>query len=106
MWGERLAREIQDQESGQGQVQGPQGDQGPGGAAVAARTLRWADEAASRGDYADALGWIEVVRATADGLPGPYERKRVAWLRELRAQHAADATGVREPSAPPAAPGG
>jgi hypothetical protein len=50
-------------------------------AEIIARTLRWADEAAARRDYAAALRWIETVRSIGQPLPGHYEEKRRAWLR-------------------------
>ena len=37
--------------------------------AAVARTLRWADESAARGDYADALRWVETIEALGDPLP-------------------------------------
>ena len=50
-------------------------------AAIIARTLRWADEAAARCDYLEALRWIETVRSVGETLPEDYEAKRRAWLR-------------------------
>jgi hypothetical protein len=50
-------------------------------AAIIARTLRWADEAAARRDYLEALRWIETVRSVGETLPEDYEAKRRAWLR-------------------------
>lgn len=35
--------------------------------AAMARSLGWADESAARGDYADALGWVETVEALGEG---------------------------------------
>lgn len=52
-------------------------------AAIIARTLRWADEAAARHEYAEALRWIETVAALGDGLPGEYDSKRRRWLQAL-----------------------
>jgi hypothetical protein len=52
-------------------------------AAIIARTLRWADEAAARQDYGEALRWTETVRGLADTLPADYEAKRRRWLRAL-----------------------
>ncbi len=49
-------------------------------AQAVARSLRWADEAADRGDHVNALGWVETVLAIGDLLPEEYERKRAEWL--------------------------
>lgn len=43
-------------------------------------SLRMADEAAERGDYHDALGWLEAVRATGERLSEEYQGKRAAWM--------------------------
>jgi hypothetical protein len=43
-------------------------------------TLSWADRSAARGDYADALVWIDVVEATGHELPDEYRAKRETWL--------------------------
>ena len=43
--------------------------------------MRWADEAASRLDYVEALRWVETVRGLGEALPGHYEAKRRAWRR-------------------------
>ena len=52
-------------------------------AAIIARTLRWADEAAGRDDYAEALRWIETVQSLGEALPSDYEAKRRDWLEAL-----------------------
>ena len=52
-------------------------------AAIVARTLGWADEAAGRHDYAEALRWIETVQGLGEPLPSDYEAKRAAWRRAL-----------------------
>jgi hypothetical protein len=66
------------------------GDDGSDGfesrhAQIIARTLRWADEAAARRDYVEALRWVETVRSLGEPLPGVYEAKRRAWLRSASA---------------------
>lgn len=48
--------------------------------AAVARSLGWAQESAARGDYADALAWVEVVEAIGDSVPHEYEVNRWAWL--------------------------
>jgi hypothetical protein len=53
--------------------------------AAVARSFGWADESAARGDYADALGWVDVIAAMRDPIPLEYQIKRRAWLRA--AQH-------------------
>jgi hypothetical protein len=52
-------------------------------AAIIARTLRWAEEAAARHDYARAVQWIETVRGLGEGLSDEYEAKHVTWLHAL-----------------------
>jgi len=49
-------------------------------AAIIARTLRWADEAAARHDYVEAVRWVETIRSLGQGLPDEYEAKRESWL--------------------------
>ncbi|MGZ4182306.1 MAG: hypothetical protein ACXVUL_16680 [Solirubrobacteraceae bacterium] len=58
----------------------PHDDRGRGHAAAVTRSLRWADEAAERADWSDALGWIEVVEACGDELPDEFRAKRDRWL--------------------------
>lgn len=48
---------------------------------IVARTLRWADEAAARCDYVEALRGSRRFEASANPLPKDYEVKRRAWLR-------------------------
>ena len=48
-----------------------------------ARTLQWADESAERGDYLDALAWLDTVEAIGDELPEVYEIRRDSWSAEL-----------------------
>jgi hypothetical protein len=43
------------------------------------RSLGWAQESADRGDYADALGWIELVEAIEAKIPTRYLIDRQAW---------------------------
>jgi non-homologous end joining protein Ku len=52
-------------------------------AAIIARTLRWADEAAARRDYVRAVHWIEAVRRLGDALPDEYEAKRETWVNAI-----------------------
>ena len=42
-------------------------------------TLRWADGAAARHDYREALHWLDTVAAVCDELPDGYALKRAAW---------------------------
>jgi hypothetical protein len=52
-----------------------------------AMSLSRAEEAAARGDHADALSWLDVVEATGDELREEYRAKRRQWLATLaRAQ--------------------
>ena len=48
-----------------------------------ASTLAWAEDSAARGDYADALSWLDVVEATGDRLVDGYALKRELWLEAL-----------------------
>jgi hypothetical protein len=52
-------------------------------AAIIARTLRWADDAAARGDYAKAVHWVKTVRDLGHGLPTEYEAKNQTWLNGI-----------------------
>jgi hypothetical protein len=56
-------------------------------AAILARTLRWADDAAVRHDYAQAVHWIETVRGVGHDLPKEYEAKRERWLKAMHQEH-------------------
>lgn len=46
-------------------------------------SLRRADEAAERGEYEEALAWLQTV--DSETLPTAYELKRASWLRALSA---------------------
>ena len=52
-------------------------------AAIIARTLGWADEAAARRDYAEAIRWIETVRALGNELSREYKAKHARWLNAI-----------------------
>ena len=52
-------------------------------AAIIARILRWADQAAARQDYGEALRWVDTVRRFGHALPDDYETKRRRWLLAL-----------------------
>jgi hypothetical protein len=58
--------------------------------AAVARRFGWAEEAAARGDYADALSWVGVVEAIGDLIPIEYQTKRRAWLSALAGNRARD----------------
>lgn len=58
-------------------------DSDRGHAAAIARSLRWADEAAAREDWTDALGWVDAVEACGDELPSEFRAKRDRWLLAL-----------------------
>ena len=64
----------------------PRSDRDRGHLAAVARSLGWAEEAAGRADWADALGWIAVVEACGDELPDEFRAKRDRWLRALGKQ--------------------
>ncbi len=59
--------------------------------AAVTRSLEWADEAAGRHDYQDALAWLRTLEAIGEHLPVAYRRKKEAWTRSARASAAADA---------------
>lgn len=46
-----------------------------------ANTLRWADESAAAGDFAEALAWLATLEAIREPLPDAYQHKRTAWAR-------------------------
>jgi hypothetical protein len=43
------------------------------------RTIRWAEEAAARGDYPTAFSWLAAIEAVEGELPKALEAKRRAW---------------------------
>lgn len=55
-------------------------------AEIIGRTLRWADEAAARRDYVEALRWVEAVRGLGEALPAHYEAKRRVWRQLASAE--------------------
>ncbi|HTP20661.1 MAG TPA: hypothetical protein VMJ65_13710 [Solirubrobacteraceae bacterium] len=52
-------------------------------AAIIARTLRWADDAADRRDYVEAVRWVETVSALGEDLADEYKRKHARWLNAI-----------------------
>jgi len=44
-----------------------------------ARTLEFAEEAASRSDFSEALAWLETLDAIGRRLPSEYVSKRLEW---------------------------
>jgi hypothetical protein len=61
------------------------GNDEPKHQAAVRNSLRLADESAARGDYNDAVAWVQVVEATGEQLPKAYETKRQTWLLAMRA---------------------
>jgi hypothetical protein len=59
--------------------------------AAVARTLGWADEAAGRHDFHDALAWLRTLEAIGEILPDHYLRKQEEWTRRARADAAEEA---------------
>jgi hypothetical protein len=55
-------------------------------AAIIARTLGWADEAAARRDYAQAVRWVETVRGLGNELPGEYKAKHARWQNAIETE--------------------
>lgn len=66
-------------------------------AAIIETTLRWADEAAARRDYAEALRWVETIRSLGEALPEHYEAKRRMWLQLASASRGPTLTNSRTP---------
>jgi hypothetical protein len=58
--------------------------QDPRHAKAVANSLRFATEAAERGDYVEALAWVDTVRAIGDDLPPEIHASRSSWLERLR----------------------
>jgi hypothetical protein len=48
------------------------------------RTFSFAQEAASRGDFGEAVAWLGVVEAVDGALPKEWARTRESWLRADR----------------------
>jgi hypothetical protein len=48
-------------------------------------SLASAQDAADRGDYADALEWIRTLEAIGEQISPGYEAKRRVWEKRLRA---------------------
>lgn len=53
--------------------------------AAVTSTLQWADDSAERGDYFDALAWLDTIEAIGDELPEIYQTRRVSWSTQLGA---------------------
>jgi hypothetical protein len=71
-------------------------DHDPRHAQAVANSLRLAGEAAARGDYVEALAWVDTVRAIGDDLPVELESQRSAWLQELGQGNGARSGNLRE----------
>lgn len=52
---------------------------------VALSSLRYAQESADCGEYADALLWMHVLEATGAPIPPEYQTKRLAWNKHRMA---------------------
>jgi hypothetical protein len=63
-----------------------------------------AEESADRGEYADALSWLETLEALDEPLSDEWEAKRRAWHESLRTARIETASGGR-PSDPGRASG-
>jgi hypothetical protein len=53
-------------------------------------SFRSAEDAAARGDYVDALLWVDVIEAVGDAIPPEYQVKRDAWSAALTNQTGSD----------------
>jgi hypothetical protein len=47
------------------------------------RSLRWAEDAAEQGDYANALSWLATIEAIDGELPAGYEARRTSWAERV-----------------------
>lgn len=61
----------------------PNDNHNPRHARAVANSLQLADEAASRGDYAEAVAWVDTVIAIGERLPPDVHQSRQAWLRQM-----------------------
>ncbi|HUA03657.1 MAG TPA: hypothetical protein VMB27_07105 [Solirubrobacteraceae bacterium] len=52
-------------------------------AAIIARTLHWADSAAARGDYTEAVHWVKTLDDLGHELSAEYAVKRDTWLNAI-----------------------
>lgn len=66
----------------------PDDDHDPRHARAVANSLRLAGEAAARGDYADAVAWVDTVTAIGEPLSPDVQKDRLAWLREMSVEQA------------------
>ena len=57
--------------------------QGDRQAAAVARSLRLADAAAERADWADAVAWVDILDACDYPVPDEYRARREVWSRAL-----------------------
>jgi hypothetical protein len=53
--------------------------------AAVQRSLTWAEEAASAGQYATALAWLATIEAVEGELPPAFDAKRRAWAANAQA---------------------
>lgn len=60
-----------------------------------AQTLDWADEAASRGDHAEALAWLSMLDTMGHQFSNEYQRKRQKWRAALRNRSTRDDLNAR-----------
>lgn len=58
--------------------------QDPRHARAVSNSLRLAAEAAARGDYVEALAWVDTVQAIGEELPPELQASRSEWLEHLR----------------------
>ena len=64
--------------------------------AAVTNSLAWAQESADRGDYADAVGWLQAVEATGHQLSPAHQTKQRAWQAAI-----AQGRAMRQPSRRP-----
>lgn len=48
-----------------------------------ASSLDWADQAARKGDFAEALAWLDMLDSIGEPLPESYAAKHAQWLSAL-----------------------
>jgi hypothetical protein len=65
-----------------------------------ARSLAFAQDAAAEGDFANAVGWLQVVQAVDGGLPPEWERTLTGWIDRKRAAELGCAPAIGSSQAP------
>ncbi len=62
-----------------------------------AGSLAFEREAAAEGDFANAMGWLQVAQAVDGGLPPKWERTPAGWIDRGRSAELGCAPAIRAP---------